>query len=132
MLESFNQESAGACRRIKNRLAQSRIDHGHDELHQRPRRVELARITGGIAHFLQHAFVQVPQGVDLVAGSEMDIVDPTDDIAQEIAVDHPVDRSLEDFRDDISRGRRLRFGARASRQKVLRPFFRPAGLLHPG
>ena len=42
------------------------------------------------------------EGVDLVAAGEMDAVDLVDDVAQQVAVDHPVDRAFEDRGDDVA------------------------------
>ena len=75
------------------------FDHEADD---GARRVELARVAGGVAHLSQHGLVQMAEGVDLVAAGEVDAVDLVDHVAQQVAVDHPVDRAVEDRGDDIA------------------------------
>ena len=56
------------------------------------RRVELAGVAGGVAHLPEHRLVEVAERVDFVGRGEVDAVDLVDDVAQQIAADHPVDR----------------------------------------
>ena len=102
VLERLDEKSAGTGRWIEHRLAKLRINHGHNELDQGARSVELARVTRRIPHLPQHALVQVPESVDFVLGREVDVVDLVDDVAQEVAVDHPVDGAFEHLGDDVA------------------------------
>ena len=66
-----------------------------DEADDRARRVELARVAGGVAHLAQHRLVEVRHGVDVVRGGEVDLVDLVDDVAEEVPGEHPVVGLLE-------------------------------------
>src|SRR5690606_8566261 len=61
-----------------------------------------ARVAGGIAHFAQHGFVEVREGVDLLARVEVNAVDLVDDVAQQVAADHAVLHALEHVGDDLA------------------------------
>ena len=67
------------------------IDGDH-EPHDGARRVEFAGIARRVAHLAEHGFVKRAESVNLVSGSEMDAVDFVDDIAQQIAARHAVER----------------------------------------
>ena len=101
MVEGLDQEAAGAGGRVEHGLAQARVGDGHHEAHDRPRGVELARVAGGVAHLAQHGFVECAQGVQLVAGGEVDAGDLVDDVAQEVAAHHAVLDALEDGGDHV-------------------------------
>ena len=62
MFEGFDEESAGARGRIKDRLAELRVNDGHDELDHRARRVEFAGIARRVAHFAEHRLVESARG----------------------------------------------------------------------
>ena len=100
----FDQEAAGAAGGVEDGFAQARVGDGDHEADDGARGVELAGIAGGIAHLAEHGFVQGAQGVQLVAGGEVDAVQLVDDIAQEVAADHPVLDALEHGGDDIAPG----------------------------
>src|SRR5262245_10186050 len=102
MLERFNEEAAGAAGRVKDHFAELRVYNFHHEADDRPRRVELAGVTGGVAHLLEHRFVKMAESVDLVAAGEMDVADFIDYVAKKIAVDHAVDRAFEDSGDHVA------------------------------
>ena len=102
MRERFDQKTARAARRVENRFAELGIGDLDHESHDRPRRVELAGIARRIAHLAQHRFVERAECVQLLARSEMNAVDLVDHIAQQIAVDHAVDRALEHGRDHVA------------------------------
>ena len=53
-------------------------------------RVELAGVARRVAHLPQHGLVERAQGVDLLAGGEVDAVDLVDDVAQQVAAHHAV------------------------------------------
>ena len=78
------------------------IDDFDHEADDGARRVELAGIAGGVAHLFEHGLVEMAEGVDLVAAGEVDVVDLVDHVAQQIAVDHPVDRAFEDRGDHVA------------------------------
>ncbi len=89
--------------------AGSRIDFAklgvHDFDHEADdgaRRVELAGVAGGVAHLFEHGLVKMAEGVDLVAAGEVNVADLIDHVAQQVAVDHPVDRAFEHRGDDIA------------------------------
>ena len=65
-------------------------------------RVELAGIAGRVTHLLEHRLVEMAQGMNLFGRVEVNTVDLVDDVPEEIAVDHSVDRALE-YRGDDSR-----------------------------
>jgi hypothetical protein len=90
MIIRLDQEAARAAGGVEHRFAQARISHGDHEPHDRPRGIELARIARRVAHLAEHGFVERAQGVQLVAGGEMDAVELVDDVAQQVAADHPV------------------------------------------
>ena len=100
----LNQEPARAAGRVQNGFAQARIGHCHHEAHDSARGVELARISGGVAHFAQHRLVKRAQRLHFGTGSEMDASDFVDNIAQEIPAFHPVIDTLEHGGNDIAAG----------------------------
>src|SRR5262249_54283558 len=102
MLERFNEEAAGAAGWVKDHFAELRVYNFHHEADDRPRRVELAGVTGGVAHLLENRFVKMAESVDLVAAGEMDVADFIDYVAEEIAVDHAVDGAFKARRNDIA------------------------------
>ncbi len=121
--ECLDQEAARAAGGVKHAFAQARIDHLHHEAHHGARRVELAGVPGGVAHLLEHRFVEVAQRVYLVGRGEVDGVDLVDDVAQQVAVDHAVDDAAKDGGDD---GAPVRAAARLQRAQV----GEEAGTLH--
>ena len=54
-----------------------------------------ARVAGRVAHLTEHRLVQVRHRVDVVGRGEVDLVDLVDDVAEEVAGQHPVVRLLE-------------------------------------
>ena len=102
MLERLDEKAAGAAGRIKDHFAELRIDHFDHETHDRARGVELAGVAGGVAHLLEHRFVEMAEGVDLVAAGEVNVADFVDHVAEQIAVDHAVDGAFEDRGDHIA------------------------------
>ena len=75
------------------------FDHEADD---GARRVKLAGVAGGVAHFFEHRFVEMAEGVNLVAAGEVNVADFVDHVAQQVAVDHPVDRAFENRGDDVA------------------------------
>ena len=102
MLERLDEKAAGAAGRIENRLRRVGIDDLDHEPNDSPRRIELARIAGGVAHLLEHGFVEMAEGVDFVAAGEVNVIDFVDHVAKQVSVDHAVDGAFEDRRDDIA------------------------------
>ena len=102
VLEGFDEEAAGAAGGIEDGFAEARVEDFHHEADDGAGGVELAGIAGGVAHFAQHGFVERAEGVELVAGGEMDAGDLVDDVAQEVAADHAVLDALEDRGDDVA------------------------------
>ena len=102
VIEGLDEEAAGAGRRVEHRLAQARVRHGDHEAHDRPRRVELTGVAGRIAHLAQHGFVERSQGVQLVAGGEVDAGNLVDDIPEQVAALHPVVDAAEHGGDDVA------------------------------
>ena len=80
-----------------------RVDLLDDEPDHRPRRVELARVAGGVAHLAQHRLVEVRHRVDVVGRVEVDLVDLVDDVAQQVAGEHPVVGLLEHRGERVAR-----------------------------
>jgi hypothetical protein len=60
------------------------------EAHDGAQSVKLAGIARRIAHLAEHGFVERAEGMQLVAGSEMDAVEFVDDVAHQVAADHAV------------------------------------------
>ena len=79
-----------------------RIDDFNHEANDGTRRIELAGVAGGVAHLFEHRFVEMAEGVDLVAAGEMDVTNFIDHVAEQVAVDHAVDRAFEDRGDHIA------------------------------
>ena len=102
VIERLDQEAARAAGRVEHRFAKARIGDRDHEPHDGARRVKLAGIARRIAHLAQHGFVKRAQRVQLVAGGEMNAVELVDDIAQQVAADHPVLHALENGGDDIA------------------------------
>lgn len=98
----LDEEAAGAAGGVEHCFAQARIDGLHHEAHDRARRVELARVPGGVAHLFEHRFVEVSQCVYLFGRGEVDGVDLVDDVAQQVAVDHAIDDAAKDGGDDVA------------------------------
>jgi hypothetical protein len=42
------------------------------------------------------------QGVDLITAGEMNVAHLVDHVAQQVAVDHPIDRAFENRGDDVA------------------------------
>ena len=102
VLERLDEEAAGAAGRIENHFAELGIDDLDHEADDGARSVKLTGVAGGVAHLLEHGFVEMTEGVDLVAAGEMDAVDFVDHVAEQITVDHPVDGALEDGGDHVA------------------------------
>ena len=98
----FDEEAAGAAGGVEHGFAQARIGDGDHEADDGARGVELAGIAGGIAHLAEHGFVEGAEGVQLVAGGEVDAVELVDDVAQQVAADHPVLHAAEDGGNDLA------------------------------
>jgi hypothetical protein len=92
----FDQKTAGAAGRIKDGFTEARVADLDHEADYRARCIELAGIARRVAHFAQHRFVEVREGVDFFAGAEMDTVNLVNDVAQQVAADHAVLNALED------------------------------------
>jgi hypothetical protein len=102
VLERLDQEAARACRRVKHGFAETRIERLDHEADDGAGRVEFAGIARRVAHFPQHRFVQRAERVQFVAGGEVDAVDLVQQVAQQIAVDHPVLHALEHGGDHVA------------------------------
>src|ERR1017187_6570619 len=90
MIKRLDQESASAACRIEHRLAKPWIRHFHHEPNQRSWRVELAGITSGVTHLLQHRLVEMTEGVNFFRGTEVYTVDFVHDLPKQEATVHPV------------------------------------------
>jgi hypothetical protein len=125
--EGLDEETAGAAGGVEHGLAEPRggdLDHEADH---RPRRVELARVAGGIAHFLEHRLVELAQGVDFGRRLEVDGVDLVDHAAQQVAVDHAVRDAAKDAGDHVAAvlaagaAQRAQIGEQAGAAGAVRP-----------
>src|SRR5712692_5764175 len=96
------EETACAAGRIKHNLTQARVDDLDHKAHDGSRRVELARIASSIAHFFEHGFIEVSEGMYLFRRGEVNAVDLVDDVAQQVAIDHAVDDAAKDSGDYIA------------------------------
>jgi hypothetical protein len=102
MFERLDEKAAGAASRVEDHFAESGIHHFNDKADNGARRIELAGIAGGVAHFLQHGLVKMAESMYLFATGEVDVADFVDHVAQQITVDHPVDRAFEHRGDNIA------------------------------
>ena len=102
MIERCDQKSAGAAGRVEEGFAEARIGDGDHETDDGARGVELAGVTGGVAHFFEHGLIEMAEGVDFVGRGEMDAVHFVDDVTQEVTADHAVDGAFEDGGDDVA------------------------------
>ena len=99
--ERFGQKAAGAAGGVEHNFSELRIGHRDHELDNGTRRVELARVAGGVAHFAEHRLVQPGQSVNFLGRIEMDAVNKIDHIAQQIAGEHAVVHALEHGGDHV-------------------------------
>ena len=102
MLEGLDEKSTGAAGWVEDHLAELGIDDLHHEADDGTRGVEFAGIAGVVVHLLQYRFVEMAEGVDFVAAGEVDVIDLVDHVAEQVAVDHAVDRAFEDRGDDVA------------------------------
>jgi len=102
MVIRFHQKSAGTARRVEYSFAELGVGDLHHETNYRARGIEFAGIASRIAHFPQHGFVQMRQGVNLFAAVEMNAVDLVDDVTQQKAADHAVLHAFEHVGDDFA------------------------------
>ena len=99
VLDGANEETAGAAGRVEQGLAEARIDLIDDELGDRTRGVELARIAGRL-EVLEELLVNVAEHVAIIGGVEVDAVDLVDDLPHQRAVLHVVVGILEGHADE--------------------------------
>src|SRR6266508_1947946 len=102
MFERLDEEPTGAAGRVEDYFAKSGIHDFHHEADDGARRVELAGVAGRVTHFFEHRLVEMAERVDLVATGEVDVTDLIDHVAEQVAVDHPVDRAFENSRDNVA------------------------------
>jgi hypothetical protein len=102
MFERLDEKAAGAAGRVEDHFAKSGIHHFNDKADDCARRVELAGVSGSVAHLLEHRLVKMAERVNLFATGEMNVADFVDHVAQQITVDHPVDRAFEHRGDNIA------------------------------
>ena len=102
VLECLDEKAAGAAGRVEDHFAEPRVGDRDHEADDGARRVELAGVAGGVAHLLEHRLRRAGRACGSLARGEVDAADLVDHVAQEIAVDHPVDRALENGGDDIA------------------------------
>ena len=101
MAEGLHQEAAGAAGGVQDGFPEPGVGHRHHELDHGAGGVEFAGIAGGVPHLPEHGLVEMAQGVDFLAGGEVDAVDFIDDIPEQVAADHAVEDAAEDPGDDI-------------------------------
>ena len=101
VLDGAGEEAAGAAGGVEDGFAEAGIDLIDDELGDRPRRVVLARVAGGLEVFEQ-LLVDVAEHVPVVGGVEVDAVDLVDDLPHQRAVLHVVVGILEDHADQAA------------------------------
>src|SRR5437773_3618539 len=92
MLEGLDEKSTGAASRVEDHFAKPGVYHFNHEADDGARRVKFAGVAGGVAHLFEHGLVEMAERVNLVAAGEVNVADFVDHVAQQIAVDHPVDR----------------------------------------
>src|SRR5438128_2560300 len=102
MFECLDQKAARATSRIENGFTQLWISNRNHESNDWPWRIEFTRVASSIAHFAQHRFVESSERVDFFARTEMNASDFVNYIAQQITVNHPIDGSFENGRDNIA------------------------------
>src|SRR6266498_5162646 len=95
------EEATSAAGRIQDGFAETRVDDLDHKPDHRTRSIELTRVSGSIAHLLQHRLVEMAEGMDLFARGKMNLIDLVNDVPQEVAIDHPIHGALEDRGDDV-------------------------------
>jgi hypothetical protein len=129
----FHQKAAGAAGRVEHGFAKTGVADLHHEAHHRARGVELARVASGVAHLAQHGFVQVREGVNLLAAAEVNAVDLVDDVAQQVAADHAVLHAAKHIGDDLALAAFLAAAGQAAQYgEQARPTSRRRGGIRPG
>ena len=108
VLECLDEETTGAAGTVEHDLTELGIDLLDDEPDDRARCVELAGVAGSVAHLAQHRLVEVRHRVDVVGRREVDLVDFVDDVAQQVAGQHPVVGLLEHRGEHVPRVVRCR------------------------
>ena len=88
VLVGLGEEAASAAGGVEHGFAELGVSDGDHEADDGPRRVELAVLAGGVAHFAEHGLVEVAERVDFVGRREVDLVDLVDHVAQQVAVEH--------------------------------------------
>ena len=111
VLQSADQEAAGAARRVQHDLAQLRVGHVHHELGHGAGRVVLARIARAL-QVAQDLLVEVAEEVPVLQRVEVDAVDLVDHLADQRARLHIIVRVHE----DIAHDKAPRIVARPQRQ----------------
>ena len=89
MLDSADEEAAGAAGGVEQRFAQARIDLLDDELRDRARGVELTRVAGRLKIFKQF-LINVAKHMAVIRGVEVDAVNLVDNLPHQGAVLHVV------------------------------------------
>ena len=102
VLERLDEKAARTAGRVENHFTELRIDNLDHEPDHSTRSIKLTGVAGGIAHLLEHRFVEMTEGVDLVTAGEMNAADFVDHVTKQITVDHPVDGALEDGSDHVA------------------------------
>lgn len=80
MVKGFDQEAAGAAGGVQDGLSQAGVGNRHHEPHHGPGGVELAGIARRVPHLPEHGLIQMPEGVDFIAGGEVDAIDIVDHV----------------------------------------------------
>src|SRR5690606_930362 len=95
ILECIHQETAGATRRIQDKLTEPRSSHLRHELRDSTRRIVLACVPCAL-EVTQDLLVDVAELVPVTRAVEVDPVDLVDDLPEERAALHVVVRILKD------------------------------------
>jgi hypothetical protein len=94
VLERARQKTAGAARRIQDALAKPRVDLVNHELRHSAWRIKLPRVAGAL-QVLEDPLIQVVEQMPVGAVIEVDLGDPVDHLAQQLAGLHVVVRVAE-------------------------------------
>jgi hypothetical protein len=79
---SRRRKAAGAAGGVEDDFAKLRVGDGDHELDDGAGRVELAGVTGRVAHLAEHGLVEAAEGVHLFGGIEVDAIDEVNHVAE--------------------------------------------------
>ena len=98
-LQRRGKEAAGTAGKVRNRLAELRLDHLYHEVRDSTGRVEFAGVTGAL-QAAEDRFVNLTEGVAVLVLLKIDLINDIDNLAEQDAILHVVVVVLEGRADD--------------------------------